>query len=97
MDEIVSATGFRPDLGMLCELRLALDPIVESPAALASVIDHNVHSCGTVPPHGEEVLRQPEAGFYLAGMKSYGRAPPNSSPPRGRLSRRRRNRDRGPR
>ena len=39
------------------------------------VIDPNVHSCGTVPPHGEDVLRQPEPGFYLAGMKSYGRAP----------------------
>jgi hypothetical protein len=45
------------------------------PAALAPVIDPNVHSCGTVPPHGEAVLRQPEPGFYLAGMKSYGRAP----------------------
>jgi thioredoxin reductase len=75
VDEVVAATGFRPDLGMLRELRLAIDPIVECPAALASVIDPNIHSCGTVPPHGEDVLRQPEAGFYLAGMKSYGRAP----------------------
>jgi hypothetical protein len=75
VDEIVAATGFRPDLGMLRELRLAVDPIVECPAALAPVIDPNLHSCGTVPPHGEDVLRQPEAGFYLAGMKSYGRAP----------------------
>jgi hypothetical protein len=75
VDEIVAATGFRPDLGMLGELRLAIDPIVECPAALAPVIDPNVHSCGTVPPHGEDVLRQPEPGFYLAGMKSYGRAP----------------------
>lgn len=75
VDEIVATTGFRPDLAMLRELRLAIDPIVESPAALAPVIDPNVHSCGTVPPHGEDVLRQPEPGFYLAGMKSYGRAP----------------------
>jgi hypothetical protein len=75
VDEIVAATGFRPHLGMLGELRLAIDPIVECPAALAPVIDPNVHSCGTVPPHGEGELRQPEPGFYLAGMKSYGRAP----------------------
>jgi hypothetical protein len=75
VDEIVATTGFRPDLAMLRELHLAIDPVVESPAALASVIDPNIHSCGTVPPHGEEVLRQPEPGFYLAGMKSYGRAP----------------------
>ena len=75
VDEIVAAAGFRPDLAMLRELRLAVDPIVECPATLAPVIDPNVHSCGTVPPHGEDVLRQPEPGFYLAGMKSYGRAP----------------------
>jgi hypothetical protein len=60
---------------MLGELRLDLDSIVESPRALAPLIDPNVHSCGTVPPHGAEELRQPEPGFYIVGMKSYGRAP----------------------
>ena len=74
-DEIVAATGFRPDLAMLGELRLDIDPAVESPRALASLIDPNVHSCGTVPPHGAGELRHPEAGFYVVGMKSYGRAP----------------------
>jgi hypothetical protein len=38
------------------------------------LIDPNVHSCGTVYPHGAKELAQPEAGFYLVGMKSYGRA-----------------------
>ena len=75
VDEVVATTGFRPDLQTLGELRLALDPVLESPVALAPVIDPNVHSCGTVPPHGEEVLRHPEPRFYMAGMKSYGRAP----------------------
>jgi SAM-dependent methyltransferase/thioredoxin reductase len=74
-DEIVAATGFRPDLSWLGELRLGLDPTVESPTALAPLIDPNVHSCGTVPPHGVEELRHPEADFYVVGMKSYGRAP----------------------
>jgi SAM-dependent methyltransferase/cation diffusion facilitator CzcD-associated flavoprotein CzcO len=74
-DEIVGATGFRPDLAMLAELRLGLDATVESPAALAALIDPNVHSCGTVPPHGAEELRHPEPDFYVVGMKSYGRAP----------------------
>ena len=74
-DEIVGATGFRPDLSMTQELRLELDPAVESPRVLAPLIDPNVHSCGTVPPHGVEELRHPEAGFYIVGMKSYGRAP----------------------
>src|SRR5947209_2725189 len=75
VDEIVCATGFRPDLSIARELRLNLDPAVEAPAALAPLIDPNVHSCGTVPPHGAEQLRHPEPGFYTVGMKSYGRAP----------------------
>lgn len=75
VDEIVAATGFRPDLDMLREVRLDLDAIVESPRALAPLIDPNVHSCGTVPPHGAEELRHPERDFFVVGMKSYGRAP----------------------
>ncbi len=74
-DELVVATGFRPDLSYLRELRLALDPALECPPALAPLIDPNLHSCGTVRPHGARELSQPEPGFYFAGMKSYGRAP----------------------
>ncbi|MCU1636632.1 MAG: flavoprotein [Cryobacterium sp.] len=74
-DVIVNATGFRPDLGMLREIRLSLDEIVEAPAALAPLIDPNQHSCATVPPHGIVELAQPERDFFIAGMKSYGRAP----------------------
>ena len=75
VDEIVAATGFRPDLSLLSEVRLALDPVTESPVALAPLIDPNVHSCGTVRPHGAEELKQPEEGLFIVGMKSYGRAP----------------------
>jgi len=75
VDEIIATTGFRPDLSLLRELRLALDAGLESPARLAPLIDPNVHSCGTVPPHGVEELSHPEANFYIVGMKSYGRAP----------------------
>ncbi|CAN5234793.1 hypothetical protein BH09ACT5_BH09ACT5_10840 [soil metagenome] len=74
-DLIVNATGFRPDLGMLREIRLGLDDIVEAPVRLAPLIDPNVHSCGTVEPHGFAELRHPEPNFFIAGMKSYGRAP----------------------
>src|SRR5688500_16113765 len=74
-DQIIAATGFRPDLGLTHELRLDLDPAVESPRVLAPLIDPNVHSCGTVPPHGVEELKHPESDFYIVGMKSYGRAP----------------------
>lgn len=74
-DRIVVATGFRPDLAMLRELRVDLDPAVEAPPALAPLIDPNLHSCGTVPAHGVVELTQPEQDFYIVGAKSYGRAP----------------------
>ena len=74
VDRIVVATGFRPDLSFLGELRVALDPAVEAPPALAPLIDPNFHSCGTVPPHGIEELAHPEPGFTIVGSKSYGRA-----------------------
>jgi hypothetical protein len=75
VDELVVATGFRPDFDFLREVRLSLDPVVECPPTLAPLIDPNIHSCGTVRPHGARELAQPEPGFYFAGMKSYGRAP----------------------
>lgn len=74
VDEIIALTGFRPDLSMLSEIRLDLDPVLQAPRQLAPLIDPNVHSCGTVYPHGAKELAQPEEGFYLVGMKSYGRA-----------------------
>lgn len=74
-DRVVNATGFRPDLTMLREVRLDLDEVVEAPRRLAPLIDPNLHSCGTVEPHGFAELRHPESGFFIAGMKSYGRAP----------------------
>lgn len=75
VDEVVVSTGFRPDLSLTTEVRLDLDAIVESPRTLAALIDPNVHSCGSVPPHGAEQLAHPEEDFYIVGMKSYGRAP----------------------
>jgi thioredoxin reductase len=75
VDQLIVATGFRPEFDFLRELRIELDPTVESPIPLAPLIDPNLHSCGTVRPHGARELAQPEPGFYFAGMKSYGRAP----------------------
>ncbi|NUT47436.1 MAG: FAD-dependent oxidoreductase [Saccharothrix sp.] len=75
VDEVVVLTGFRPDLSWLSEVRLELDPVLQAPTRLAGLVDPNVHSCGTVYPHGANELRHPEPGVYLVGMKSYGRAP----------------------
>ncbi|GHG21717.1 NAD(P)-binding domain-containing protein [Streptomyces zaomyceticus] len=75
VDEVIVLTGFRPDLSFLDELRLGLDDRLQAPVELAPLIDPNQHSCGTVYPHGAKELAHPEAGVYLVGMKSYGRAP----------------------
>ena len=75
VDQLIVATGFRPNRDFVRELRIQLDPAIECPVALAPLIDPNEHSCGTVRPHGARELAQAEPGFYFAGMKSYGRAP----------------------
>ncbi|MDN4492782.1 NAD(P)-binding domain-containing protein [Ureibacillus aquaedulcis] len=75
IDEIIANTGSRPDFSFLREIRINIDSATESAGALSPLIDPNLHSCGTVRPHGEEILRQPEKNFYIVGMKSYGRAP----------------------
>jgi thioredoxin reductase len=75
LDEVIGLTGFRPDHSIMSELRLRLDDRLEAPAGLAPLIDPNVHSCGTVYPHGAAELAHDETGVYVVGMKSYGRAP----------------------
>ena len=74
-DELIVNTGNRPDFSFHHELRYEVDPLTEAVSTIASLIDPNMHSCGTVPPHGEMELRQLEEGFYIVGSKSYGRAP----------------------
>lgn len=75
IDALVAATGQRPNLEMDQELRLAVDPALECVGALGPLIDPNVHSCGTVRPHGAVELTHPDPDFYIIGSKSYGRAP----------------------
>jgi thioredoxin reductase len=75
IDEIISNTGSRPDFSFVREIRLSIDPSLESVHEIAELIDPNIHSCGTVRPHGEKELRHPEKDFYIVGSKSYGRAP----------------------
>jgi thioredoxin reductase len=74
-DELIVCAGFRPDLEMLNEVRINVDPWLECTSALGPLIDPNEHSCGTVRPHGAKELAHPEKDFFVIGMKSYGRAP----------------------
>ncbi|MEK4671330.1 NAD(P)-binding domain-containing protein [Niallia sp. FSL R7-0271] len=75
IEEVIVNTGNRPNYSFLSELRTKVDFATESVEELSSLIDPNLHSCGTVRPHGEKVLRQPEKNLYVVGSKSYGRAP----------------------
>lgn len=75
VDEIVVATGFRPDHSLASELRLDLHHTFECAHALADLIDPDVNACGTTPPHGVTKLAHPELDFHIVGAKSYGRAP----------------------
>lgn len=72
---VFALTGFRPDTEMLRELRIDLDPALDAVAGIASEIDPNIHSCGSVAATGAKQLVQPEEGFFIVGVKSYGRAP----------------------
>lgn len=73
--KVFIATGFRPDLSFLSEVRLDLDMRLQAPSKVAIEVDPNLHSCGSVRATGAADLAQPEPGFYIVGAKSYGRAP----------------------
>lgn len=75
ISHVFALTGFRPDTSILRELRIDLDGTLEAVAGIASEIDPNVHSCGSVGATGARQLAQPEQGLFILGAKSYGRAP----------------------
>jgi thioredoxin reductase len=75
VEQMIVATGFRPDFSFLREIRLSIDPWLESSGTIGPLIDPNLHSCGSVRPHGARELAHAEHHFFIAGMKSYGRAP----------------------
>ncbi|WP_061960705.1 FAD-dependent oxidoreductase [Demequina flava] len=74
-DQVYVLTGFRPDLTFLTEVRLDLDLRLQAPAKVATEVDPNEHSCGSVRATGAADLAHPESNFYIVGAKSYGRAP----------------------
>jgi choline dehydrogenase-like flavoprotein len=74
VDEIIALTGFRPDPTLLAEVRTDVDPVLGAPRDLAPHIDPRFHSCGSVQPHGVDLLSHPERDLFVVGMKSYGRA-----------------------
>jgi len=75
VSRVFALTGFRPDLSILSELRVAVDASLEAVAGIAAEIDPNIHSCGSIGATGARELTQPEENFFIIGAKSYGRAP----------------------
>ena len=69
---IAAATGFRPDLAMLSELQLDLDPAVEATRFLGPLISADHHSCGTVAPHGWGRLARRTSWSSTVGMSRTG-------------------------
>lgn len=74
-DQIIVLTGFRPDLSILSEVRLEIDQRLQAPARVATEVDPNLHSCGSIRATGAADLAHPEEDLYIVGAKSYGRAP----------------------
>ena len=75
-DEIMAATGFRPDLAMLRELRLDARPGRREPArAGAADRPQRALAAARCRRTARASCAHPEPGFYVVGMKSYGRAP----------------------
>ena len=72
-DEIVSMTGYRPDLTFLSELAVEISPVTEGAAGLARALS-GVTDCLSVPLVRPEDLASGEPGFFLIGAKSYGRS-----------------------
>ncbi|MFN2387674.1 MAG: NAD(P)-binding domain-containing protein [Thermoanaerobaculia bacterium] len=72
-DEIVSLTGYRPDLTFLSELPLEISPSTEGAGRLSRALA-NVTDCLSVPAIAPADLASGEPGFFLIGAKSYGRA-----------------------
>ncbi len=72
-DEIAAFTGYRPDLSIVSELALRIDPATEGAAGLARALA-NITDCLSVPAISPGDLDSGEPGFYLAGAKSYGRS-----------------------
>ena len=73
VDEVVSLTGYRPDLSFLSELALEIAPSTEGAARLTRALA-NVTDCLSVPAVSPADLASGEPGFHLIGAKSYGRS-----------------------
>ncbi|MGE3966064.1 MAG: NAD(P)-binding domain-containing protein [Planctomycetota bacterium] len=78
VDDVLSLTGYRPDLHLLSELQVhhcyATDGIMRVAAHLLGGAGGGSGDCLTVSSGGLDTLRSPEADLFVLGSKSYGRS-----------------------
>jgi thioredoxin reductase len=75
VDRIIANVGYTPDTNLYRELQIHECYATLGPMALAVALLKHGGDCLTVPPQGAEALRNPEPGFFVLGVKSYGRNP----------------------
>ncbi len=74
VDRIIGATGFRPDLELARELQAKTCYATEGTFNLAAaLLGEKGGDCLSVGGFGPETLEHPEPGYFVLGMKSYGR------------------------
>lgn len=74
VDEIISLTGYRPNLDMLRELTVEISNITEGGRALYRALS-NITDCLAKIEVSPKDLQSGEPNFFIAGVKSYGRNP----------------------
>jgi len=74
IDEIISLTGYRPDLDMLRELTADFSNVTEGARGLYRALT-NVTDCLAKIEVAPKDLQSGEPNFFVVGIKSYGRKP----------------------
>lgn len=74
VDEVISLTGYRPDLAMLRETTVAFSNITEGAQGLYKALS-SVTDCLAKIEVNPNDLHSGEANLFLVGIKSYGRNP----------------------
>lgn len=74
VDEIISLTGYRPDLEMLRELTVDFSNITEGTRGLYRALT-NITDCLAKIEVAPKDLQSGEPNFFVVGVKSYGRNP----------------------
>eukprot|EP00747_Dinoflagellata_sp_TGD_P190027 gnl/TRDRNA2_/TRDRNA2_51099_c0_seq1.p1 gnl/TRDRNA2_/TRDRNA2_51099_c0~~gnl/TRDRNA2_/TRDRNA2_51099_c0_seq1.p1 ORF type:complete len:429 (+),score=67.87 gnl/TRDRNA2_/TRDRNA2_51099_c0_seq1:81-1367(+) len=73
VDEVVTCTGFRPDMSLYEELQVHQCYASNGPIKLAATLIGGSGDCLKQVSAGVDTLKSPEPGFFILGSKSYGR------------------------